>query len=122
VPKSGGRRRKKKGGRRKNGRGKKNKMEPTHGRPVTIDHRLALAVRSLVGDCWSPTSGRPVAAGRLCTGPTAACLLSIFLILFIYFKFGVMRYLLAFGKNGCTIHPFFQASPYTWKCQIFQSS
>jgi hypothetical protein len=27
-----------------------------------------------------------------------------------------------FWENGCTVHPFFQASPFTWKCQIFHSS
>ena len=29
---------------------------------------------------------------------------------------------LAFWKNGCTVPPFFEACPYTWKGEIFHSS
>jgi hypothetical protein len=50
--------------------------------------------------------------------------LSLFLEFFFFpnFLLEVWGMGQGFWKNGCTIHPFFQASPYTWKCQIFHSS
>jgi hypothetical protein len=46
------------------------------------------------------------------------------LAIFSFFSFflDVMRMGLAFWENGCTSPPFFEACPYTWKCEIFHSS
>jgi hypothetical protein len=82
--------------------GRKNKMGQARGWP-------APAVRPLVGDCWLPTRGPAAWAGRESVPLLLAC--SQKKLFYFYFLFGVMRYFLAFGENGCTIHHFFKLPP-----------
>jgi hypothetical protein len=73
-----------------------------------------------------PTLSRrqPAAGGRPQVDAWIGSALSLFLEFFFFpnFLLEVWGMGQGFWKNGCTIHPFFQASPYTWKCQIFHSS
>jgi hypothetical protein len=70
-----------------------------------------------------PACGRRATTGRQPATGLSYCHVTVFkkIDLFLVF-FWILRYFLAFQENGCIVHPFFQASPYTWKCQIFHSS
>jgi hypothetical protein len=61
---------------------------------------------------WRPTASRLPAATLSDCGVSFFKFFDFILIFF----FGVMRNFLAFWKNGCTMPPFFEACPYTWKC------
>jgi hypothetical protein len=74
-------------------------------------------------------------ASRVCLSYCRVTVFYFFIFLFFYFfiflffyfflnkkSLGVLRNFLTFWEYGCTVHPFFQASPYTWKYQIFHSS
>jgi hypothetical protein len=140
-----GKKEEKKGGRKKNGEAGRKKWDPrraggqllvsdfwspTSGQPTVeswsvVADQSPTAGRPLVGDQRSlirgPTVGvgqRPAVACRPRACPTTTYGDSNFYFYFILF---IWKYEVV-GENGCTVYPFFQASPYTWKCQIFHSS
>jgi hypothetical protein len=125
VPKSWGR-----GGKTGEAGWKHGEAKTTKWDPCTVDG-LQTKSRPLVGD-WRATRDsaawtgrRPVIARWPQACPTIASLFSNLLIFFCFKKkilLEVLRNFQAFWENGCTVHPFFKASPYTWKCQSFHFS
>jgi hypothetical protein len=65
-------------------------------------------------------SGRPLVGRGPNPLPPVGTQILFYFILF-YFILFIWRYEVL-GENGYTVHPFFQVSSYTWKCQIFHSS
>jgi hypothetical protein len=116
------------------------------GLPVTNGRGLVAVERS-DPDHWSPTAwwpgvahprslvqGRSAISGRPPDVGRHLDRVALVLFFWIFFFFEASSYTLVnflldvwgmgqgFWENGCTVHPFFQASPFTWKCQIFHSA